>query len=132
MRHTLQDKTIALAFGLLSFASLVSTRAQLISYDGFNYTPGTDLVSQSIAGPGDSFGWAAPWGGANTPITTNVAGSLGYIDSVGNVLQTDGGRVIIGSPAGTTTSAQLTRSFTLGTLNGTRYSGPTNTPSVYW
>jgi hypothetical protein len=131
MRCTLKKKYLLLTIGLIAL-SAISAKAQLIAYEGFAYTAGDTLTNASLNGAGDSFGWAAPWGGANIALATNQAGSLTYSDPNGNTLQTDGGKVILGVPGGTATSAQITRSFVLGSLNGTRYSGPTNSPSVYW
>jgi hypothetical protein len=105
-------------------------RATLMVYEGFNYTAGTGLTNASDGFAGDSFGWAWRWMGANVPVATNVSGSLGYTDSTGHSLATDGGSVVIGNLAGSTINAQPSRSMAIGTLSGNVYSGlPSGT---YW
>lgn len=105
--------------------------AALIVYEGFVYPAGDSLTNSSAQTSGSSFGWGGRWTGANTANATNAATSLFYTDSVGNVLVTNGGSVIVGVPGGTTANSQPSRSFSLGTLGGTTYSGLTG-PGTYW
>src|SRR2546430_2127609 len=121
--------TSTLALFMVALSS-DTARAQLMAYEGFAYDAGTSLTNASgLSGGnsgtgGDSFGWASRWYGANNPLATNQAGSLGFTDLAGNSLLTDGGSVVIGVPAGTTGNSQPSRSFNFGTLNaaGTTYS----------
>jgi hypothetical protein len=116
---------IVLVFGVAQPA-----RAALLAYEGFNYTAGSALTNASDGFAGDSYGWAGRWTGAAVPVATNVAGSLGYTDPLGNSLATDGGSVIVGNLAGSTINAQPGRSIAVGTLSGNTYSGlPAGT---YW
>lgn len=111
----------------------ISSRASLLVYEGFNYTFGDSLTNSSGQGSGGSFGWGGRWVALNgTTPATNMAASMFYTDAVGNVLVTNGGSVVIGTTGGMTANAQLTRSFNLGTLSGTKYSGLTNSVGTYW
>jgi hypothetical protein len=115
-----------LVLGLSSRAS-----AALLAYEGFNYTPGDSLTNASAQTNGGSFGWGGRWAGAPIPIATNAAGSLTYVDTLGNMLVTNGGSVVIGAPNGTTANSQPSRSFNFGTLSGNVYSGLTG-PRTNW
>jgi len=106
--------------------------ATLLVYEGFNYPAGENLTNSSANSAGNSSGWAGRWTAANTSLATNAANSLGYDDGNGHSLASDGGKVVIGVPAGTTGNAQPSRSFSLGTLNNQTYSGLTNAPGTYW
>ena len=108
-----------------------NTSAALLSYEGFVYTAGESLTNASAQGSGGSFGWGGRWTGANAANATNAANSLFYTDTAGNVLVTNGGSVVIGAPGGTTGNSQPSRSFNLGTLSGSTYSGLTG-PGTYW
>ena len=109
--------TLALA-GAISFTAALSARAQLIAYDGFNYTAGTSIATQT---GGDSTGWAFAWASstAGSKIGTNTASGLTY-----GGLITDGGALQVGKPQpgdgtpGTATAAtpQRTLNDTLGNL----------------
>jgi len=125
---------IAIAFALGS--TLPDTaNAALLAYEGFNYTAGDSLTNSSALGGGGSFGWGGRWTGANVPLATNSPVSLLYIDQAGNVLNTNGGSVVIGAPGGITgINGQPSRSFDFGGLNaaGTAYLGLTNSPGSYW
>lgn len=102
----------------ICFVALVnySAKAQLIVYDGFNYTAATGIAGQS---GGDSTGWASPWGttSAGYQIGTNTAAGLTYGD-----LATDGGALQVGYPqpgvpgGNTTATPQRTLPDTLGDL----------------
>ena len=107
-------------------------KAALLAYEGFNYTAGDSLTNASAQGSGDSYGWAGRWSGASIPLATNVAASLGYTDALGHTLSTDGGSVVVGVLSGTTVNAQPSRSFNFGNLNGSAYTGLTNSPGTYW
>src|SRR5262245_45039732 len=121
------------AVALILLSEAPSARASLLVYEGFNYAPGDSLTNSSGMGSGGSFGWGGRWAALNTTTAaTNVAGSLFYTDTVGNVLVTNGGSVVIGVPAGTGANSQLSRSLNFGTLNGAIYTGLTNSPGTYW
>src|SRR5262245_42589011 len=114
---------LAILSTIAAGACLASTAdAQLMAYEGFAYDPDTSLKNASgltggnSGGGGDSFGWASRWYGANNPIATNAAGSMAYTDLAGNTLLTDGGRVVIGVPAGSTLTSQPSRSLAFGSL----------------
>ena len=120
----------AVALTVLLLCASNTAKAALLAYEGFAYPDGSGLTNASDASAGDSFGWAWRWAGANTPLSTNIAGSLGYTDSTGHSLLTDCGSVIVGNLAGSIVNAQPSRSLALGTLSGSTYSGlPAGT---YW
>lgn len=77
--------------------------AQLIAYEGFNYSADTSVGSQS-----GGYGWGGTWAvitDAAAALGTNQAGSLTY-----GTLPTTGGRAVIGKPETTTaTTAQIQR-----------------------
>lgn len=89
----------AVWLGFVAFPSL--TQAALIAYEGFDYAPGT-----SVAGLNGGIGWTNAWSVGNTAnfMGTNVVASLSYSDPNNNALQTFGGSVIVGNPAGTTST----------------------------
>jgi hypothetical protein len=125
-----KTRLFAVILTALVLCTTNAAKATLLVYEGFNYTAGTALTNASDGFAGDSFGWAGRWTGANVPIATNVSGSLGYTDPLGNSLATDGGSVVVGNLAGSTINAQPSRSIAVGTLNGSTYSGlPSGT---YW
>jgi len=108
-----------LVLGLsLSFAFATSTRANLLSYEPFNYANvGGDLQGSLGAG---SFGFASPWmpGGFNASISNNydiAPGSLSFAN-----LLTSGNRASSGP---VNSIAGVTRDFTtaLGAAGSTRY-----------
>jgi hypothetical protein len=119
------------AFCLPWFMGVTPAKAALIAYEGFVYAAGENLTNASAQGSGGSFGWGGRWTGANNGIATNQAVSLFYTDSIGNILVTNGGSVVIGSPGGTTANSQPSRSFNFGTLAGSTYSGLAG-PASYW
>ena len=112
--------------------STALSRAALLVYEGFNYPAGAALTNSSANSAGNGFGWGGRWTGVNNPLATNSPGNLSFTDLNGNTLLTDGGKVIIGVPGGTTANAQASRSFNLGTLNTNTYTGLTNSPGTYW
>jgi PEP-CTERM motif len=96
-----------------------SAKAQVISYEGFNYTNGTSIAGQS---GGDSTGWGNTWANstAGSKIATNTVAGLTYGD-----LRTDAGALQVGTPqsasgpgsaGGTTAAAQRLLPDTLGNL----------------
>lgn len=117
---------------LLFIFTVPNAFAALLVYEGFNYPAGENLTNSSANAAGNSFGWAGRWTAANTSLATNAANNLGYDDGNGHTLAADGGKVIVGAPAGTTGNAQPSRSFSLGTLNNQTYTGLTNAPGTYW
>jgi hypothetical protein len=128
--HSYYSQALVAFFILACFPQHSS--ATLLVYEGFNYPAGENVTNSSAVSPGNSFGWAGRWTAANSSLSTNFAGNLGYDDGNGHSLATDGGRLVIGVPAGTTGNAQPSRSFNLGTLNNQTYSGLTNSPGTYW
>jgi len=116
--------------GAVTLAASFNIQAQLIAYDGFNYTPGTGIAG---ATGGDSFGWGTAWYNAGTTtIATNVAGSLNYTDPNGNVLQTDGGSLIVGYniPGGSSSTATPQR--TLSSADGLPLGTNMLSGGTYW
>lgn len=69
--------------------------AVLLAYEGFNYTPGTLLVSGGTGIDGGT-GWGGPWDEAQgSSLDTAVqATSLTYTDLLGNSLVTSGGKLL--------------------------------------
>jgi hypothetical protein len=96
------DRTRALLVALLSsFAVMgLSSRAhaEVLAYDGFEYTPTAALLNLN-----GGTGWTSPWNDAQGAIGADViqAGSLGYTDSMGNALQTAGGKLLNTGSTGT-------------------------------
>lgn len=72
--------------------------AELLAYDGFDYTAGAGLKDLN----GGS-GWTSAWDEQNNLIFSDViqAGSLSYMDSMGNSLQTTGGKLLNTGAGGT-------------------------------
>ena len=69
--------------------------AVLLAYEGFDYTPGTLLVSGGTGLDGGT-GWAGAWDetqGLNFN-TAVQATSLAYMDGLGNSLTTTGGKLL--------------------------------------
>jgi hypothetical protein len=135
MSMTRQVRAAVCIFGgaaLLLFASQPFARAGLMAYEGFNYTNGMSLVDSSTPGGDGSFGWAARWYVISSGFATNQPGSLFYTDTIGSVLLTNGGHVVVGVPGGTTVNSSLSRSLNIGTLNGNIHTGLTNSPGTYW
>ena len=69
--------------------------AVLLAYEGFNYAPGTLLVSGGVGVDGGT-GWAGTWDetqGVNVD-TAVQATSLAYMDGLGNSLMTTGGKLL--------------------------------------
>jgi hypothetical protein len=87
---------------LASLANMATTSfAQLLAYEGFDYTVGAGL--NGLAG---GVGWDKPgftgWDGSQAAIGADViqAGSLQYTDTLGNVLTTTGGKLLNTGSAG--------------------------------
>src|SRR6478736_2119029 len=87
---------------LLGIFAVPNAFAALLVYEGFNYPAGENVTNSSAVSLGNSFGWAGRWTAANTSLATNSAGNLGYDDGNGHSLASDGGKVVVGVPAGTT------------------------------
>lgn len=82
-----------MAVGLATLALTSTARAQLLAYEGWDYTPDTTFV-----GLNGGSGWAAGWianGSANTANIIARLGSLTYNDGFGNSLATTGNRGFI-------------------------------------
>ncbi len=95
------------------------SNASLIAYEGFDYATNTTVAGQT-GGTGWTNAWAA---GGTTVLATNVAGSLSYTDANGQMLLTTGGSLVVGNPAGTTTSSATPNRLMPGNLS--RGSGTT-------
>jgi hypothetical protein len=110
--------TLVLTGSLLAVP--LGARAGLLVYEGFNYPDGSNIESQT-----GGFGWADAWD-FNSFYSTNLAGSLSYVDGLGNTLITSGGKLWNIGDAATTASSQpgrtLTNTFTDGgTVNRTNW-----------
>ncbi|MES2920148.1 MAG: immunoglobulin domain-containing protein [Verrucomicrobiota bacterium] len=117
---------------LLAMPGVERTHAAPLAYEGFNYAAGQSIPTSSAAGGDGSSGWGGAWFLINNSgAATGVATTMSYVDGAGNILTTSGGSAIVGVPAGTTSNSQFTRSFNLGTPNGSTYSGLTG-PGTYW
>ena len=110
-------RTVAFAAVLAGCASAEHARAELLSYEPFNYAAGTAVVGQ---GAGGSSGFLTPWtpGGFNASQSNNFlvgAGSLQH-----NNLATTGGRLTSGP---TNVISGITRDLAvpLGAQSTTRY-----------
>ena len=81
-----------IAFTLLSVAN---NEAQIIAYDGFNYTGGANLTGLNGGTPVSNPGWTAAWKlTAGSETTTTVAPSgLSYTDGHGNTLVVAGNSI---------------------------------------
>jgi hypothetical protein len=85
---------------LMGLASAQESHAQLLAYEGFDYTTGS-----AIAGSDGGMGFAGGWDetqGSNLSSAVE-AGSLQYVDRLGNVLQTSGGKANFSGETGTST-----------------------------
>src|SRR5262245_52086401 len=114
MRLTLKDKIVLTAV-VLSLGS-ISARAQLFTYEGFDYSAGSQLFGQSFNG---GFGWGNSWSATAAAIATNTSPSLTY-----STLPVSGGQVVMGHAAGwpasggQTASSQRILSTTLTNMLG--------------
>src|ERR1041385_1655855 len=114
---------IATSALMLVFVSIptIKSKAQLLTYDGYNYTPNISLTNasgatyvDSVNSGGDSFGWAGRYASTGgSAIATNVSTGLTYVDASGNTLQTDGGSVLVGINGSANTFVNRTFSSTL-------------------
>lgn len=90
-----------------------SAFAQLLAYDGFDYSAGTQLWGLNANGSGGA-GWAANWSATSAAVATNFSPGLTY-----STMPTTGGGVVFGNPAGstaTTASSQRLLPNTFGTM----------------
>jgi hypothetical protein len=84
---------VALAAGMARPAWAV-----IIAYEGFDYAADAELVGLGTA----TGGWAGPWdAGSGDGPTVIQSGSLGYTDSMGNVLTTSGHKLLNAGDAST-------------------------------
>lgn len=99
----LSSRSLLPTLALISilFGAALRAQATLIAYEGFDYVAGTTVGTQT-----GGIGWTSAWSGgsAGNFMGTNTATGLGYTDAHGNALQTFGGSVIVGNPAGTTST----------------------------
>lgn len=84
-----------------------TAHAELLAYEGFNYTAGSNIVGQN-----GGTGWAGAWdlGDASAGTTVTQAGSLSYSDTLGNALATTGGK-LLNSAIGSGTASQEGRTL---------------------
>ena len=76
---------------IVLFVATPGAWAALLSYEGFDYTPGSSVVGQN-GGTGFSQAWQL---NSSVGVFTNQPGSLSYRDSVGNMLVTSGGSLFL-------------------------------------
>lgn len=94
----------------------VGARAELLSYEGFEYDTGASIVGQD-----GGLGFSQPWQLNNSQgVFTNQAASLSYTDARGNALLTTGGSLLIQGATEADVSAQPNRllSYARGTNAG--------------
>jgi len=100
---------------VVSFTTLlviVSAQAQPI-YEGFNYTPASQLAG-TVAGGGDGgFGFATTWSATSAAVSTNTSVGLSY-----GSLPTTGGGVVFGNPNGSTGPTASSERLLPNTLTG--------------
>ncbi|MDB6124104.1 MAG: hypothetical protein JWQ71_3097 [Pedosphaera sp.] len=104
---------------LIFLAAAQGIHAALLSYEGFNYPSGSNLVGQN---GGTGFGanaWLLNSSGAS--ISTNRPDSLSYTDASGNSLVTSGGSVFLQGLTTGNTASQPNR--LLGYSRGTNSGG---------
>lgn len=103
MKKLVLVKTCLSALFISALASAQQARGALITYDGFNYSPG------SLAGQDGGTGWASEsaWTGFGSPVDTVTAGSLTYLD-----LSTSGNKAYVTTSSGTSgVSRQLSTTY---------------------
>jgi hypothetical protein len=87
-----------ITFGLsvvVTLAAALSASAQLIAYEGFNYTPDT-MWANSGSGLSGGTGWGGiTWSATATAVASNTTAGLSY-----GGLTTSGGGVVLGYPQG--------------------------------
>lgn len=104
MANILARTFIGAATAAVLLTATPQAHAFLLAYEGFDYTPGSDLTGQN-----GGFGWTTPWGvnssgvtvAGNTPGDVAVANSLTYIDSANRMLFTSGGAGFYSGVGGT-------------------------------
>lgn len=117
--------SIAAIVAIMSGVIVQTARADLLAYEGFNYTEGT-----GIAGQTGGFGWAAGWAtGSGNIYGTNVAGSLGYTDINSKMLATEGGSLLVSSVS---ISSAATPNRTLATFMSGPNTYSTLSNGTYW
>jgi len=87
--------------GLL-LLGVAPARAELLAYEGFDYSAGTLLVTGGV-GLGGGSGWAGPWDESQAASfsTAVQSTSLAYTDSLGNSLVSTGGKLLATGVDGT-------------------------------
>src|SRR5262245_58201270 len=99
--------TTRLVFTAITAAAVValapSAKAQLLVYEGFNYTAGSQMIGTTADGSGGT-GWSTTWSTTSANIATNTAGSMSY-----GSLATSGGSVINGNLFGPTANGNVQR-----------------------
>jgi hypothetical protein len=103
---------------VVSFATALSTRAQLLAYEGFDYGDNYWLGNTNNGG----FGWGAAWQSGSQVIATNTAASLSY-SSDGYTLLSSGGALVMGNPGGPFSTTQHAQRALAGGLGLTNYFG---------
>jgi hypothetical protein len=116
-------------------------RAELLAYEGFNYTPGSLLVDANGVGLNGGTGWGTnPWDsaqGANPyDLSAIQAVSLSYKDSGGRTLVTTGGKLYntglgVDPNTNTTVNSQPGRTFNFR-RDGAALGATASTPVSTW
>ena len=83
-----------------------SAHGALLAYEGFDYPDGSD-----ITGKNGGLGWTNAWYEIATFPSTNVAGSLTYIDQSGNKLTTTGNKLRNSGDATASNTSQPSRTL---------------------
>jgi hypothetical protein len=94
LRRTTQFGLALLGIALIA-GSATNARAVLLAYEGFSY-PADSLLFANGAGLNGGTGWDGAWDNDTMVVdgsTKVLAGSLSYTDSLGNVLNTSGGKL---------------------------------------
>src|SRR4051812_40436366 len=101
---------------LLFTVATTTCHAALLSYEGFDYPPGSSIVGQN-GGLGFSQAWQLNSSGG---VLTNQGYSLGYTDPQGNRLVTAGGSVFLQGATSQDVATQPNRllSYSRGTNSG--------------
>lgn len=117
--HARKCKALALAFLCASGLGL-RTHADTLAYEGFDYSPGSDLT----AGLSGGTGWSGAWtiNGANGSAGQAVVldGGMGYDDGMGRYLEVTGNSVQV-TASGTNAEFQRALSSVLDAGTGTYY-----------
>src|ERR1043166_1960444 len=115
MNRTLQ----CLASFALVMASILRIQAAVVAYEGFEYASGT-----SIVGANGGSNWLNAWqlnSSGSGSVYTNAAGSLGYTDSLGNLLVTSSNSAFFGGSPSANNTAQPNRDLLVTRSSGTTW-----------